>query len=316
MDALWGELGKQLADRWFALLVLPGAAFLAVVATAHILGQPHALDVARLVHQISSDARNPAVKSAAGQIILLLVLLVGAAGTGLLAQALGSLIERLTLAAGWRGWPQPLRSVAGWWMRDIRRRRWDKAHAVYFAEYQKELLPDPALRPDPAVRRRAARRRDRVAVERPERPTWSGDRIQAAAIRLDRDFYLDLLTVWPYIWLTCPDEVRSEISKIRTALSGAATLAGWAVIYLAVIWWWWPAAAIAVGLAVAARNRFRAAADTYAKLLESSVRLYAASLAAQLGIDHGGSLTPQLGATLTRHLQTQLPPPTNEQTGT
>jgi hypothetical protein len=57
----------------------------------------------------------------------------------------------------------------------------------------------PAHRPDPLVRLAVAGRRARISVERPERPTWCGDRINAVSLRLERDHHLDPAIVWPFL---------------------------------------------------------------------------------------------------------------------
>ena len=126
-----GELGKQLADRWLSLLVLPGALFLAVVFAAHTLGQAQALSVSQLIHQVTDDAKSPAVTSVGGQVVLLVTILAAAAGIGLVAQALGSLVETAVLAAGWREWPGRLPAVVEGRVTS-RQRCWDAADEEYY----------------------------------------------------------------------------------------------------------------------------------------------------------------------------------------
>ncbi|MGK8486978.1 hypothetical protein [Nocardia asiatica] len=281
---------------------MPGAFYLAITVTALTLGHAHALDIGLLTRRITDHAKNPAVTSTGGQVVVLATLLAAAAAVGFVAQSLGTLVERGALAAEWQAWPSPGRYPARWSL-TRRQRRWDKANADYLREYQNALAPDPIMRPDPVLRHRAARKRARISVERPERPTWSGDRIHAAAIRLDRDHHLDLATVWPSLWLVLPDPLREQITTARTALSGATTLAAWSVLYFVLTIWWWPAAPLATVIAATAHHRIGTTADTYATLLESATRLHATTLATQLGIDHTGPLNPQLGHTLTRHLR-------------
>ncbi|MGW5381071.1 hypothetical protein [Nocardia sp. NPDC003963] len=309
MSGLWSEITKKLAEQWFSLLALPGALYLAVLAAARILGHTHVFDIRYLGDRITAYARDPAVTTVGGQILLLIAVLAGAAVVGLIAQFLGAVVEYLCLATRWQSWPLPLRRPARWCVL-ARRRRWDAADAVHRAEYRRALAPDPADRPDPARRQRAARIRNRIAVERPDRPTWSGDRIHAAALRLDHDHHLDLATVWPALWLTLPDTTRDELTAARLALSRATVLAAWAVLYLPVGILWWPAAPLAVVLAVTAHHRIRTTTDTYATLLETATRLHATALAAQLGIDHTGPLTAQLGHTLTHRLRSRPAPDT------
>jgi hypothetical protein len=100
MNGLLDELGKRLADRWLPLLVLPGALYLAVAIAAHTLGQSRPFDLHHLTTQVIDWAKSPAATTVGGQVVLLAAALAGSAAAGLAAQALGSLAERATLAAG------------------------------------------------------------------------------------------------------------------------------------------------------------------------------------------------------------------------
>jgi hypothetical protein len=145
----------------------------------------------------------------------------------------------------------------------------------------------------------AHRAMTRVALETPGRPTWSGDRLNAAAIRLEHDHHLDLVAVWPHLWLILPETTRAEITAARQALTRAISLTAWALLYLVLTVWWWPAALIALGLAVAGWWRIRAATDTYALLLEAATRLHAGDLARSVGLEFTGPLTEEVGDALT-----------------
>jgi hypothetical protein len=311
MGGLLGELGKKLADRWLTLLVLPGALYLATAAAARILGQAHALDLDRITARLTLWIKAPAATTAGGQIVLLATILAAAGAAGLAAQALGSAVESLILAAGWRTWPWPLRPLAAQWT-TARRNRWNTAHAHYHRlRDQAEQTRRAGARPAPVDRDRrnaAYRAWTRISLEQPDRPTWSADRVHAVAIRLDRDLHLDLATLWPYLWVTMPDAARADINAARQSLTRATTLAGWAPLYLALAFWWWPAAPAAVIIAVTARQRTRAATDTYARFLDATVRLHITGLAHHLSISHAGPPTPDLGDTLTHHFQTQPAP--------
>ena len=306
MGGFLDELGKKLADRWFQLLVLPGAFYLAAVVAAHTLGQSRPFDLHRLTTQVIAWAKTPAATTVGGQVVLLAAALAGATAAGLIAQALGSLIERLTLAADWRTWKPPLQQLAGKRV-DDRQRRWDTQHATYSRLYWLALDDDR----DPVKREErytAYRARTRIAPECPERPTWSGDRINALDVRLKRDLHLNLPAIWAGLWLTFPGPARTEITTARQALASATTVAAWAVLYALLAGLWWPAALIAVILAVTGWHRTRAGADAYATLLEASARLYARDLARHLGVDHAGSLDQQTGDSLTATLRSEPPP--------
>jgi hypothetical protein len=289
------ELGKSLADKWLSLLALPGALYLAVSATAGVLGQSQTLNVSRLVRQITAWAHDPAVTTAGGQIVLLAALLAASVATGLVARALGAAIERGVLAADWRSWPGPARVLARR-RTQARQRRWDEAHREYsgrWAESARALALNHRL--DPEARQAALRTRTAISVERPDRPTWSGDRIRAVSVRLLRDHRLDLALLWPHMWLILPDVERNEIIATRSAVARATELGAWAVLYAALAYVWWPAGLIAVLLGMAARWRTRDATDGYARLVEAAVRLHARELAQLLGIDDTGPLPADAG---------------------
>jgi len=315
MGALFSELGKRLAERWLSLLVLPGALYLAVASAAHTLGHAHPFSISRLTQQITAWTDSPAATTLGGQVVLLAAGLASAAGAGLAAQALGSLAERICLAADWNAWPRPLRGLARWRVAS-RQQRWTTAYTSW------NRLREEARRirvrgghADPAERHAAQDEMTRTAFECPARPTWSGDRIHAVAVRLERERHLDLAVVWPYLWLILPDTTRTEITTARQALTRATTLAAWSPLYLLLAVWWWPAVLITAVLALVGRARIRTATDTYALLLEAATRLYAHALSAHLGLKPTAPLapaeplTPETGADLTDHLTPTPPPP-------
>lgn len=309
MGGFLGELGKRLAERWLTLLVLPGAFYLAVAVAARALGQGHALDAARLISRITDWAKTPVTDSTAGQIVLFAAILAGAAGVGMAAQGLGSAVEHLALAADWRAWPWPLRQLAAT-LTSGRRKRWDAAHSHYhqLKDQAEKAWREGGQRPNPATRHSAYRTRVRISPERPDRPTWCGDRIHAASVSLARDLNVNLRDLWPYLWLHLSRQDRDEITAARTGLTQAATLAGWAGLYALLALWWWPAALLAVILALTAWKRTRTAADTYAQLLQAASRLHFTDLASQFGIVPGDLSLPALGATIT-HRRLPTPPP-------
>lgn len=302
------ELGKNLADRWLTLLVLPGALYLAVLAAARTLGQEHALDLRRLADQVSSWANSTAVHSTAALVAILVAALLGAAAAGMAAQGIGSFIESLWLAPGWRTWPAPLRRLAE---QRLRRRQasWQQAHASYLDERNaaaralalSRIRGQAAARPADLSGAREAM--TRISPEYPARPTWIGDRIEAVTVRLNRDYRLDLATVWPSLWLAMPDGACREVTASRQALTSATTLAGWGVLYLIPGALWWPGLVVAAATVTASYRRARAAADTYARTLDASAHLYSPDLARQLGIEHAGPLDKDTGWRLTCILQ-------------
>ncbi|MFF2644957.1 hypothetical protein ACFVUB_34595 [Streptomyces niveus] len=328
MGGFLSELGKNLAERWMSLLVLPGALYLAVAAAARTLGHAHPFDLPHLTQQITTWASHPAASTVGGQVVLLAAILAAAAATGLAAQALGSLSEWLCLAADWPAWPAPLRRLAA--KQTTRRRdRWNNAARAWHRHREQDAQAlAHGQRADPAPRQAAERAMTRIAPEEPSRPTWSGDRLNAVAVRLERDHHLDLATLWPHLWLVLPEETRTQITLARQNLTRAATLTAWALLYLPLTAWWWPAALITATLTLTGWARTRTATDTYALLLEATTRLHTRDLADRLGLNPtgpllvltpetgdnlgltpSGPLTPETGDALTHHLTPNPPPP-------
>jgi hypothetical protein len=290
-----GQVGKDLAARWLGLLALPGALYLAAAITAITLRQQHALDVPRLVHQITAWAHDPAAGTVGGQIVLLVAVLAMSVAAGLIARALGAAIERLVLAADWVSWPRPLRALV---QRQIhaRQHRWDELHSTYSTQLNEAGRAKALNREvDPQARHATLRARNAIAAEKPDRPTWSGDRIQGVSVRLLRDHRLNLALLWPYLWLILPDEERAEITAARTGMTRGSELGAWAVLCLPLVYWWWPAAMIAALLGLTARSHTRAATDGYARMVEAAVRLRARDLAQQLGLTDDGPLPADAG---------------------
>ncbi|MEU0216594.1 hypothetical protein ABZ281_16365 [Streptomyces sp. NPDC006265] len=303
MGDFLSALGEKLAERWLTLLVLPGALYIAAVVAAPTLGHAHPLDASRLTHQIALWAKSPTVTTVSGQIILLAAILVSAAAAGLAAQALGRIMEILTLAADWRAWwPGWVSDIVGWCVKK-RCERWDSANVAYQAA--RTAAADARVHGtlvDRAARDAAYRELARIAQIRPDRPTWSGDRIHSVSIRLRDELGLDLAWAWPSLWLTLEEQVRTEITSARTSLTRATTLAGWAVLYAPLTGWWWPAIVVTATLAVTAWRQTRTAADTYAQLIDAATRLHILDLAKQLDLPHNGPATPEIGSTITAHL--------------
>ncbi|MFG2950446.1 hypothetical protein [Streptomyces adustus] len=302
MSGVLAELGKKLAEKWLTLLVLPGALYLAVGVTANLLGHTHPFDAVRLSDQVTEWAKAPAAGTFGGQVIVLAAVGAGAAGVGVIVQALGSLIERLCLAADWCGWPAGPRAWADRATRR-RRKRWRHKRQLAGSAQARAHIADPESSEVAQTAAFAAWAAVyRVGTEQPVRPTWSGDRVHVAALHLRRDLGLDLGTVWPHLWLTLPDTPRAEVTSARQALTRASTLTAWAVLYLPLALWWWPALIITIALALTGHHRFHAATEAYATLLEAVVRLHAGDLARQLGLDCAGPLTAANGVILADHL--------------
>ncbi|MDE3720888.1 hypothetical protein PWG71_05770 [Nocardiopsis sp. N85] len=358
------ELGRRLTDKWLTLLTLPGALFLAVAAGALVLGRDHTWDAAHLVHRITAWAEDPRVDTVGGQVVVFAAVIATATLVGLLADGLGTALERVWLAADWRSWPRPARLLARWRVR-ARHRRWSRAHErlraalaegggdretdadaepaeITVAEPSDAPEAEPAATagntdaahsvpagtavagpsgPSDATDAEPADPEDgrpsfdeaydrlvRIAPEEPDRPTWCGDRLHAVAVRFRREHALELAVVWPHLWLMLPDGVCEQIRAARQDLARAFVLGAWSLVHLPLVLWWYPAVIVAAVLAAVAWWRVRSAVETYAVLLEAAVRLHVADLAAQVGVEYTGPLSPAAGRALTLRLHAGVPP--------
>jgi hypothetical protein len=283
VSGFFSELGKQLADKWLKLLVLPGLLFLTTVLAGPILGHRHAFDVSRAVRRV--DTLSTGLQhSGAATAILVASLLLAAGAAGLLANALATVVERL-----WVGtWPMPLRWPAAWRT---------KKRLSHWNMLSQEI--DRAENPGELMAARA-----RYAYTAPCRPTWMGDRLRGVEAVVHQEYRLDLSSAWPRLWLLLSADTKAELTAARSAFDRATALGGWGVLYCAAGIGWWPAAAagtvtFVTGL-VQAKNRV----DVYADLAEAVVDLHIVKLAEALPErPSDGSFHHELGAPITKLLR-------------
>ncbi|MFF8830901.1 hypothetical protein [Streptomyces sp. NPDC015131] len=307
MNAFLAELGKKLAERWVSLLVLPGVLFGALLAAGSVLGHRHALDwrmLGRAAEQLAAHYDRRPVPA----VLLAVAVLVAAGLVGLAARGLGTVVERAWLASG-PAW------LTGRLVRR-RRERWtralaaERAAAAIGADASRSRITDPPAfgppasappAPDPAA---LADARNAVALTRPARPTWIGDRLRGVGARVHAQYGLDFPFAWPRLWTLLPEPCRTDLVAARGALSDAAALSGWGLLYLALGTLWWPAAPAGAALVLLGLRRGRESAANLADLTEAAVDLYAADLALLLGVDlPSGRVTPAVGRQLSERFR-------------
>jgi hypothetical protein len=284
LSGFLAAIGEQLAQRWATVLVLPGLVFLAIAAAGHVLGQTHSFDVTLLIHYAEKLAAHydgrpvDAVLTVAG-------IALGAVAAALLAQGLGTAARSLWLVDRLPGpFDAPIRHLV-----KKRRQQWNNADEAY-RDYQKESsAAAPGAGGERGNREEQlailADKRNRIALARPVRPTWMGDRIAAASSRIHGQYSLSLDFVWPRLWLILPDLVRSEIKDARDSFDRSATLQGWGLLYIALGIEWWPAAIAGLFTTVLAWRRGRASIGVLADLVESAFDLYTSNLVTSLGFE-------------------------------
>jgi hypothetical protein len=281
------ELAAKLAERWLALLVLPGALFLVAAVVGGWLGQRAALDWSRFRLGMAELSGTVSRLSAGMQVVLLVIALLGAAGVGLVVQGLAG-VTRLV----WLGqWPRPLRR----WRVEARRQRW-----CDFVERRRVLsVEHPDRQEDIDL---LAERANRIALAEPGRPTWMGDRVHAVEQVALARLGLDLAFGWPRLWLVLPDTVRAEITAAEASFATAVAAGTWSLPYLALAIIWWPAAVVGVAFGVTGWSRARAAIRDLGALSEAAVDLHGRTLALALGVgdpDERGVLTSDQGRKIT-----------------
>jgi hypothetical protein len=285
VTAFLEQLGAKIADRWLANLLLPGFLWLCCAVAAAQLGWSHAVDP----HAVASLARGIAGERTAAQALLLVAGTLGAsAAAGLAAAGLAAVLRR--------AWTLPGAVMPARWLRQQRRRRWKAANDIA-AGHGSDILNavDPAAATTWPEFRDAMARRDAIGLERPERPTWIGDRWLATGTRIRRAYGLDLTVVWPRLWTVLPDALRNDIATAQLAYKESSTTVSWAVFYGGVGLFWGPALIVAAGLAMTGVLQARDATRNLCELVESACDLYGHSLAGQLHVSCPGPVTPEVG---------------------
>lgn len=212
------SVGARLADRWIALLVLPGAIYVSAVVAGIRLGHRNAINSYRLSGDIRTLSMVPA-SSNAGTIVLVLIAVLALSGvSGLTASALGGLLERYWHSSEEQWW---LANLAVWW----RRSRWQRLERKVTQLVSQDLAgtarEDYKASPATAL---VLARRNRISVDLPKRTTWIGDRFLLVYTRIESAYSLDLQVAWASLWLSLGDQARSELVAARDAHGATARL--------------------------------------------------------------------------------------------
>jgi hypothetical protein len=293
MTAFLAKLGEKLAERWVTLLVLPGALFVGVVAVATVLGHRNALAVAELLRRVQVVNTSLAAQPASAVLAAVGVLLA-AVGAGLVARALGSMLERLWVIRSPAWLTAPLVRLRGW--------RWSRAQKACSEATVRE---GESLAAFDRRRGALAAARNRIALVIPSCPTWIGDRVTAADVRVYHEYGLDLTSAWPRLWLLATETARTAVQEARSAFADSAALTGWGLMYVAVgVGMWWPAVVIGLAVLVVGHGRGREAAGTFADLSESVVDLHCVDLAKALQVPLvEDRVTPQVGQVISERMR-------------
>lgn len=308
MSAFLAELGRRLAERWMSLLVLPGLVYVGTLAAAAEFGRWRWTWIGAVAHRVTAALADAGIaRSAAGGVVaatLVLGVMLMATVAGLVAQVLSGPVERVCVGR-WPRWASPLaRSLTGW-----RQRRWRRADRRLSAqlggedataEGTGEATAEAPRRPSRAELTAA---RNRIALEPPSRPTWIGDRLDAADARIWNEYGLDLTFCWSRLWLVIPDTSRQAVQASRDRFTAATLVGAWAVLYAGLGVLWWPSLFAAALVGIVGWRRTRAAAEVLADLVEAIVDVHSPDLAKALGVPiEGNRVVPHVGRQISERL--------------
>jgi hypothetical protein len=273
-------LAQKIAERWLVLLVLPGVLFAALSTFTWLMD--NAFDPRPAATRVDTWLANHPTASA--QILTLALFLAGAVLSGFAARGLGHAVETF--------WFSPRLGRLGRVLTARRQNCWQDLDAAHADAVVARYREGPGSSSDPEA---ALAARNRICLVPPARPTWMADRMRAAGERVHLAYGLDLVSLWPRLWLAVPDPVRAELATARTTVAGDARLFAWGLLYLVPALWWWPALLITVLACSVAVHRARGSADVLADLVESTVDLHAREVAIRLGFTPNETLTPETG---------------------
>ncbi|MUN39404.1 hypothetical protein [Actinomadura litoris] len=297
MNAFFGELAKKLAERWVALLAVPGLLFVAVAWAGVRLGWSHALDLALLRKEVIALGTSQGRLTVPAQLLFAVGLLLASCGIGLVVQALTTPVRAIWLGL----WPRGLHGLRDR-LATARAHRWN-AHVETRQALQRDRPAADRTPAQQAAIDAAADRANRIALAPPARPTWMGDRVAAVEqVALNR-YSLDLAFAWPRLWLVLPDPVRADLSAAHGQFAATVVTFAWAVPYAVLAVWWWPGAIVALAVALTGWTRARSTLAELTDLTEAALDLHGRTLATSLGTsppESAGPLTPDEGRAITR----------------
>ncbi|MGW2183580.1 hypothetical protein ACWCXX_37285 [Streptomyces sp. NPDC001732] len=110
-------------------------------------------------------------------------------------------------------------------------------------------------------------------------PTRIGNTLRAVETRPVDKYGLDVVSVWPHLWLLLPDTARKEIATARVSLDASVAASIWGVLFVlfAPLTLWAVPAGLGVAV-VAVVAWVPSRAEVYADLLEAGFDLYRRTL--------------------------------------
>jgi hypothetical protein len=256
LGTFWEAFAGKLAEQWAARLLSPALVFWAGGLAAWLWSKPDGWRAA-------ADEYNRTLEdvSAAGQVGVLIGALLLMLGSAALADRLTLPVLRL-LEGYWPGWlTAPLLS----------RRRERLKHAKRTAQEIARVATSDHERKQLAGLERTLRRYPDPDLIL---PTRLGNVLRLAETRPRERYGLDAVVCWPYLWLVLDEHTRTEVTRARMALNGAARGWLWSIafaVWTPLAWWALPAATIGAGFAYYLTAL--STAQTYGTLVEAAFAL-------------------------------------------
>jgi hypothetical protein len=279
VGAVWGAIGKTLAERWIALAA-PAVVFWTGAMLVWIFSGPGWSRSAEATTWLSSQ-------STVAQLAIMLGALVVVAASTIVVRRLTTPVLRL-LEGYWPAWMD--------WLADRRRGKAaadkdgdDESWQVLMQELgpqhprEQEERGRPTAKQLSEISQLEHRRRHRPVLVGELLPTRIGNILRAAETRPGHRYGLNAVVVWPRLWLVLPESARQELADARTALDGSVAAGIWGAAFVAFTpWAWWAAPVGAVVAAAAVAWWVPARAEVFADLVEATFDLYRSELYRQL----------------------------------
>ena len=259
MTSLLSEFAKKLADKWFSAMLLPGVLLIAALWCAHNLGNVHALDQELLVSRLRSTSH--ALHNDPAELAVETVLVLLAAFlSAIVAETIAGLVNRV----------------------------WTSRHPQFFIRHRRRRAIKASQHKNSRI----------LSRDLPERLTSTGDRFRLVGERVEAQYGLDVVLIWPRLWLLISADMRGELQLAFERYQTATRLVGWGFLFLLTGAWWWPAAAIGgIGIGIGYQRGIKTSA-VLSDLIEATVDLNHKTLAESLSIalPPHGRFTPDEGS--------------------
>lgn len=279
MTAFLSTVSNRLADRFLGLASMPTLAWIGVAILTVSSSAGLAARVRKLGEIYTSNWTGSRAPDALPAVLVVVCVSVIVAYSVVVAC-------RRILVSLWVMKPRGiLRILADW-----RIRRWDN-----LARLAKERLKAQ----NQAQAEYYAIRRNKIALARPARHSWIGDRVAATDLRLHNTYGLDIDAAWPTLWLLFPADVRTELEDARTKFVNATSLLAWTLPFIVLAAAWPPALFVALFTSGFGWIDSRRSAATLAEYIEASVEIHLKILASSMGVEiDDGKFTTHTGHTI------------------